>query len=79
MKKIILLLLLVPFYMYGQVDKTYYNLEEALANPALVYKLNLSGQDIGSLPESIGGLQNLEYLILKYNYLINLPEGIVQL
>ena len=40
-------------------------LEEALKNPELVYKLDLSEQDLTILPESIGNLTNLTYLYLR--------------
>ena len=53
----------------AQKDKTYTSLEEALKNPDLVYKLNLRGKRLESLPKEIGKLTNLKYLYLDGNQL----------
>lgn len=58
------------------IKKEYTNIEEALENPSLVYRLNLSNQKI-QLSDSIWSkFQNLQYLSLKNDHLKTLPEGI---
>ena len=61
MKTIFLFLSLValPFLAWGQEDKIYYSLEEALKQPELVYKLDLRGNQLKTLPASISQLQKL--------------------
>lgn len=60
-------------------EKTYYSLEEALADSDHVYKLSLSNQKIKKLPPEIGKLKNLQWLTVSENRLKTLPPEIGQL
>ena len=57
-------------------EKVYTNLEEALANPEAVYKLDLSEQGLKALPPEIEQLENLQRLNLSKNKLKELPVEI---
>jgi tetratricopeptide (TPR) repeat protein len=74
--------------VYGQGDcsepdlrkaRVFTDLNEALKNPYEVYFLDLSEQDLQSLPQSIGSLTNLRRLDLSNNSLTQLPESICNL
>lgn len=84
-----LFMLACSFSLFGQVptgndsllsaaalsrQKTFYSLEEALINPAEVYKLSLTDQKIKELSPEIGKLTNLQWLSLSENKLKELPE-----
>jgi len=59
------------------VNKEYTSLDEALDNPNLVYRLNLSDQESIIFPERTWDeFQNLEYLSLKNVHLKEIPSGI---
>jgi len=58
---------------------TYTNLTEALKNPKQVTKLNLKEQKLKRLPNSLGQLQNLEYLDVSLNPLQEFPVVILSL
>ncbi|EMF83867.1 leucine rich repeat protein [Leptospira weilii serovar Topaz str. LT2116] len=55
---------------------TYTDLTKALQNPSKVRVLNLSGQELATLPKEIGQLQNLQELYLNGNQLKTLPSEI---
>lgn len=76
MKKFIILLNLIPlhFLANGQIDKVYTSLDEALKNPEQVYHLNLSKQDLGSLPKDIKKLTSLKTLDLRDNRFTDFPS-----
>jgi len=55
----------------------YNNIGEALKNPNNVYRLNLSNQNLNTLPDSIWAkFGNLEYLSLKNDHLTVIPSEI---
>lgn len=60
-------------------EKTYYSMEEALADSDHVYKLSLSGQKLKKLPPEIAKLKKLQWLNLSENRLTTLPPEIGQL
>lgn len=60
-------------------EKEYTSLEEALAAPEKVYMLDLKGQGLDQLPESIGRLKYLQHLTLSENHLKRLPDSLVML
>ena len=64
---------------FAQEDKEYTSLEEALANPNEVYKLDLSDQDLTAFPKEILQFKNLEKLYLMNNQLTELPAEISEL
>ena len=53
--------------------RTYRSLDEALANPDRVIRLDLAGAGLSALPAGIGALRNLETLDLSGNKLVKLP------
>lgn len=53
---------------------THNNLEKSLQNPSEVRILDLSSQELETLPEEIGTFQNLEKLILFRNRLTAIPK-----
>ena len=57
----------------------YTDLDQALANPEDVTELDLSKQNLESLPTEIGKMKNLVSLNLSGNKLIVLPDEIRQL
>jgi len=64
-----------------KVDKNYVykNLEEALKNPAQVFRLDLSNQTIDISADIWEQFVNLEYLSLKNDHLTELPKGFTKL
>ncbi len=81
MEKIILLLmLLASFNSFGQVEmfqnKEYTSLDEALKNPEMVYKLNLSNQNLKLKEVNWSKFVNIQYLTLKNDHLKEIPPGI---
>jgi leucine-rich repeat protein SHOC2 len=54
-------------------EPTYTNLDSALANPEMVYKLSLEGQTLKTLPPEFGTLVNLQILNLSHCKLKELP------
>lgn len=62
-----------------QQDKEYFNLEEALKYPEIVYKLNLSNQKLTLKEVDWSKFVNLEYLNLKNDHLEEIPSGISNL
>ena len=69
------------FFFIGLTNKfdaqrsvIYKNLEEAIQNKELVYKLNLSKKRLDSLPSNLFLLKNLEYLDLSKNRLDHIPK-----
>ncbi len=69
------------FFLIGLTTKIeaqrsvmYKNLEEAVQNKELVYKLNLSRKKLDSLPNNLFQLKNLEYLDLSKNRLDHIPK-----
>ncbi|MDP1744591.1 MAG: hypothetical protein Q8L90_03380, partial [Bacteroidota bacterium] len=68
MKKIfssLSILFLAISISYGQKDKTYYSLAEALKTPLKVYSLNLNHSQLTTLPETISKFTNLSKLSLS--------------
>ncbi|EMM95926.1 leucine rich repeat protein [Leptospira interrogans serovar Zanoni str. LT2156] len=59
--------------------EAYQDLTKALQNPLDVRVLDLSRQELKTLPIEIGQLKNLQRLYLNHNQLITLPEEIGQL
>ena len=64
-----------------ELQKTtlYKSLDEAFQNPAQVYRLNLTKQDITDLPPEIGTLTNLQYLNVSKNSISSIPPEIGKL
>lgn len=59
-----------------QLNKEYLSMEEALKEPSLVYRLNLSNQSI-QFPDSVWSkFINLQYLSLKNDQIAQLPAAI---
>jgi len=65
----------------AELQKTtlYKSLEDAFQNPAQVYRLNLTKQEITDLPPEIGTLSNLQYLNVSKNSISSLPPEIGKL
>jgi leucine-rich repeat protein SHOC2 len=59
--------------------RTYRNLQRALAQPELVYRLDLSGQKLKEVPEEVRLLVNLNALDLAHNKLKELPVWLGEL
>ena len=60
-------------------EKEYTNLADALKVPLKVYRLNLSSQNLASLPKEIGELKNLQIFYCSDNQLTSLPKEIGEL
>jgi Leucine-rich repeat (LRR) protein len=60
-------------------NKEYDNIEEAMKKPELVYKLDLSGQNINLETIDWSKFINIEYLNLKNDHLKKIPKGITKL
>lgn len=60
-------------------EKWYYSINDALANPADVYKLSLTDQALKTLPAEIGQLKNLQILNLSNCKLKTIPAEIKEL
>ncbi len=60
----------------GDTEKNYSNLSEALVNPEVVYRLDLSNQDVNIDDINWSDFSNLKYLSLKDDHLTKLPSGI---
>ena len=60
-------------------NKKYDNIEEAMKKPELVYKLDLSNQNIDLDNVDWGKFVNIEYLNLKNDHLKKIPKGIFRL
>ena len=56
--------------------RTYRSSEKALKEPEKVYRLDLSGQKLKELPESVRQFKNLNALDLGHNKLRTLPDWI---
>jgi Leucine-rich repeat (LRR) protein len=54
----------------------YQSLQEALAKPDHVYKLNLSKKKLAAIPPEIFQLKNLRVLDLSRNRIVEIPKGI---
>ena len=52
------------------------SIDEGLKTPDAVYRLNLSGQNLSEIPESISAFTDLNELILSKNNLTSLPAFI---
>lgn len=59
-----------------QIDKEFYNLDEALKNPENVYRLILSEQEIPESDTVWSKFTNLEYLSFKNDHLKQIPSGV---
>lgn len=83
MRVITLVILFIYCSFTGQLSaqnsKIYFTLNEALANPTQVFKLNLSGSKLTKLPEDISKFTNLTYLDLSNNELKELPKNFSKL
>lgn len=85
MKKNLILILafLASLHFFGQenlfVKKEYNNLEEALKNPEMVYKLDLSNQKLKLEGIDWSKFVNMENLTLKNDHLKEIPFGISSL
>jgi Leucine-rich repeat (LRR) protein len=62
-----------------QKQKVFQSLEEALINPSIVYRLNLSKQGMHSIPDNVFKLINLQELNLSRNKIQNVPVEITNL
>lgn len=58
------------------IMKEYTSLEEALKNPELVYRLNLSNKNLMMPNENWAKFKNLQNLSLKNDHLKEIPNGI---
>lgn len=58
------------------IMKEYTSLEEALKNPELVYRLNLSNKNLMMPNENWAKFKNLQYLSLKNDHLKVIPSEI---
>lgn len=86
---LVLTVLFTSSFAYSQSDllplaelqKTplFKSMDEALANPSSVYRLNLSNQNIEVLPPEIGNMHNLQYLNLGSNGINLIPAEIKHL
>lgn len=71
-------------YLFGQTEtkpenviKEYTNIGEALTSPEKVLRLDLSNTQAKLIPDTLWlKFKNLEYLSLKNDHLIEIPEGI---
>jgi Leucine-rich repeat (LRR) protein len=71
-----MLIPLLSIDAFGQKNKLYTSLEEALAAPAdSVYRLDLSKQKLDSLPQEVMTFKNLRELHLEKNRLTSLPDN----
>lgn len=61
------------------ITKEYTSLEEALKNPELVYRLNLSNKNSMMPNENWAKFKNLQYLSLKNDHLVVIPNEISNL
>ncbi|MBB1192789.1 leucine-rich repeat domain-containing protein [Flavobacterium sp. SOK18b] len=74
------LVLLISTSLWSQIkyekNKEFNNLNDALNNPELIYRLNLSNQNIKLDTVDWSKFINLEYLSLKNDHLTEIPSGI---
>ncbi len=73
------LLLLQATAVFAQPEKIYRNLEQALAEPSLVYQLDLSDSLMQSMPSTIGAFSKLRSLTSRNNELVDIPDEICML
>lgn len=59
-----------------RINKEYNSIEEALKNPEMVYRLNLSNQNVTIPKEAWAKFSNLEILSLRNDHLKELPQEI---
>jgi Leucine-rich repeat (LRR) protein len=66
---------------YEQLDtcKVYHSLEEAMLNPSIVYRLDLSKQKLKEFPKEIFLFLNLNDLKISRNKIIDVPDDIKKL
>lgn len=70
--------LLFAFNAFGQRDKVYKSLEDALRVPTdSVYRLDLSRNKLTEIPKEIYQFKNLQELDLSKNKLTNLPSDFI--
>lgn len=69
----------ISFNSFAQKDSVCKSLSYALEHPLEIINLELVGQELDSLPEAIGELVNLKYLLLEDNKLTYLPMSICKL
>lgn len=75
MKNLILILsLLIGFVSFGQTEKVYTSLKEALKNPEQVLHLDLSDQSLTKISKKIQKFTNLKTLDLSGNQIQKLPD-----
>jgi Leucine-rich repeat (LRR) protein len=60
-------------------EPVFYSLEEALQTPLKVYKLDLSSNQLKTLPKEMAELKNLKTLDLSNNQFNTLPKEIAEL
>ncbi|EMO55920.1 leucine-rich repeat domain-containing protein [Leptospira noguchii] len=76
-------LIFISSFSFMQAEEVeqerYTDLTKALENPLDVFILDLSGQELTTLPKEIGQLKNLRELSLKWNQLVTLPKEIGRL
>ena len=70
---------ILNLHLYEMLSGNYRDLQRALNAPNLVTQLDLSNQNLTSLPPEIGQLQRLKTLRISYNKLTTLPEAICDL
>ena len=59
--------------------RTFRSIESAMKNPEQVYRLDLSGQKLRTIPEEVKQLRNLNALTLNRNKLKELPDWLGEL
>jgi Leucine-rich repeat (LRR) protein len=62
-----------------QKQKLFTSLDDAIANPSVVFRLNLSKQHLENIPESVFTLTNLQELDISDNNIEYIPSGIEKL
>lgn len=74
-------LLLLPLFLHNpamtQTETTWFDLNEALKHPDLVYRLDLSHQNLKTVPLSLCKLTHLKRLDLSHNQLREIPAVVL--
>ena len=77
------LVLLLTTSLWSQIkydkNREFNNLNDALKTPELIYRLNLSNQNLKLDGVDWSKFVNLEYLSLKNDHLTEIPSGITKI